>query len=386
MNKWVQRIAALVVLLAIVLGITYWQGSKVSVSYQPMGEDSPVVMTVNGDEVRAEEFATYMIYNMKYYENMYSQYGMMGLWSDDSSAEMLGVMMPGFAKDQAVYSRVVLEQFEKAGLELSYSNQKELSTLRKDTIDQAGGYDGYLQKIAQLGFNDQTYMNFLYITQCYSALNEYYYGSDGIDKPTDEELMEHFRDNYISAKHILILTVDPSTGETLRTDEEARALAQSILDRINAGEDFDALMNEYSEDGGLEGNPDGYIFTEGEMVTPFYEGAKALAEGEVSDLVKSDYGYHIIQRTALDYENQFINYQADLATQMGRTMDALLSQWMTEAEVETTDVYDEINYKNVYDYAPAGVAEILNGSDSDDSAASDEAAADDAASDDAAAE
>ena len=386
MNKWVQRIAALVVLLAIVLGITYWQGSKVSVSYQPMGEDSPVVMTVNGDEVRAEEFATYMIYNMKYSENMYSQYGMMGLWSDDSSAEMLGVMMPGFAKDQAVYSRVVLEQFEKAGLELSYSNQKELSTLRKDTIDQAGGYDGYLQKIAQLGFNDQTYMNFLYITQCYSALNEYYYGSDGIDKPTDEELMEHFRDNYISAKHILILTVDPSTGETLRTDEEARALAQSILDRINAGEDFDALMNEYSEDGGLEGNPDGYIFTEGEMVTPFYEGAKALAEGEVSDLVKSDYGYHIIQRTALDYENQFINYQADLATQMGRTMDALLSQWMTEAEVETTDVYDEINYKNVYDYAPAGVAEILNGSDSDDSAASDEAAADDAASDDAAAE
>ncbi|BFL38769.1 Foldase protein prsA 1 precursor [uncultured Butyricicoccus sp.] len=375
MNKWVQRIAALVVLLAIVLGITYWQGSKVSVSYQPMGEDSPVVMTVNGDEVRAEEFATYMIYNMKYYENMYSQYGMMGLWSDDSSAEMLGVMMPGFAKDQAVYSRVVLEQFEKAGLELSYSNQKELSTLRKDTIDQAGGYDGYLQKIAQLGFNDQTYMNFLYITQCYSALNEYYYGSDGIDKPTDEELMEHFRDNYISAKHILILTVDPSTGETLRTDEEARALAQSILDRINAGEDFDALMNEYSEDGGLEGNPDGYIFTEGDMVTPFYEGAKALAEGEVSDLVKSDYGYHIIQRTALDYENQFINYQADLATQMGRTMDALLSQWMTEAEVETTDVYDEINYKNVYDYAPAGVAEILNGSDSDDSAASDEAAA-----------
>ena len=375
MNKWVQRIAALVVLLAIVLGITYWQGSKVSVSYQPMGEDSPVVMTVNGDEVRAEEFATYMIYNMKYYENMYSQYGMMGLWSDDSSAEMLGVMMPGFAKDQAVYSRVVLEQFEKAGLELSYSNQKELSTLRKDTIDQAGGYDGYLQKIAQLGFNDQTYMNFLYITQCYSALNEYYYGSDGIDKPTDEELMEHFRDNYISAKHILILTVDPSTGETLRTDEEARALAQSILDRINAGEDFDAMMNEYSEDGGLEGNPDGYIFTEGDMVTPFYEGAKALAEGEVSDLVKSDYGYHIIQRTALDYENQFINYQADLATQMGRTMDALLSQWMTEAEVETTDVYDEINYKNVYDYAPAGVAEILNGSDSDDSAASDEAAA-----------
>ena len=101
MNNIVKRVAALVVLLAIVLGVTFWQGSQNTVVYQPMSGDSPVVLTVNGDEVNAEEFATYMIYNMKYYENMYSQYGMMGIWTDNDSAEMLGVMMPDAAKDQA---------------------------------------------------------------------------------------------------------------------------------------------------------------------------------------------------------------------------------------------------------------------------------------------
>ena len=367
MNNIVKRVAAMVVLLAIVLGVTFWQGSQNSVVYQPMSGDSPVVLTVNGDEVNAEEFATYMIYNMKYYENMYSQYGMMGIWTDNDSAEMLGVMMPDAAKDQAIYSRVVLQQFEKAGLKLSYADQKSLANLRKQTIEQAGGYDNYLQKIAQLGFNDQTYTNFLYVTQCYSALNEYYYGADGISTPTEDELKEYFSDHYISAKHILIMTVNPSTGETVRTDAEAKELAQNLLDRIKAGEDFDSLMQEYSDDAGKDSNPDGYIFTEGDMITPFYEAAMDLNEGEVSEVVKSSYGYHIILRQPLD-ENKYSDHQADIATKLGKTMDSLLNEWMTGADVETTDTFGEITYKTVYDYAPADVAAILNSSDDADSA------------------
>lgn len=359
MSKMVQRITALVIMLAVVLGATYWQGSKSEVRYQPLEGDAPTVMTVNGSPVNAEEFATYMIYNMKYYENMYAQYGMMGLWADEGSAAMLGEMMPSAARDQAVYSRVVLEQFEKAGLEIPYNQQKELTALRQDTIDRAGGYEGYLQKVAQLGFNDQTYMNFLYITQCYSALNEYYYGPNGVNTPSEDEMKDYFREHYMAAKHILISTLDPVTGEQIRTDEEAKKLAQSLIDRFHGGEDFDTLMKENSEDPGLQSNPDGYIFTEGEMVQPFYDGAKALEEGAVSAPVKSDFGYHVIMRIPLDVDGQYMNYQATIAGKMGKTMDTLLAQWMGEAKVETTDVFGEINYKNVYDYAPEGVAQIL---------------------------
>lgn len=70
-------------------------------------------------------------------------------------------------------------------------------------------------------------------------------------------------------------------------------------------------MNQYSEDTGLSNNPNGYTFTEGQMVTEFYDGAKALAEDEVSELVKSSYGYHIIKRVKLD-DSQLDNFKSDI--------------------------------------------------------------------------
>ena len=122
------------------------------------------------------------------------------------------------------------------------------------------------------------------------------------------------------------------------------------------------------------------------MVTEFYDGAKALAEDEVSGLIKSDYGYHIIKRVPLDVDGQFENYKGMLTTAVAGTMDDLLTQWMQEADVQTTETYDEITYQNVRDYLPAEVQEILNAQDAastDDAAATDDAA--DAATTDGAA-
>lgn len=394
MSKMVQRVVALVVMLVVVMGGTIWGTASMTIQYQPLNSGAPVVMTVNGDEVCADEYAGYMLYNMAYYANMYAQFGMSDVWNDEYAAATLGASMPQAAKDQSVYARVVLQKFNELGLKLTYNQEKQMTQLRQDTIDSMG-YDAFVKQIAGFGFSDQSYSNFMYISQCYNALNEYYYGENGANVPSDEELRQYFADNYIAAKHILISTVDPTTGETIRTDEEAKAEAQEILDRINAGEDYDALMNEYSEDPGLSGNPDGYIFTDGDMVTEFYDGAKALAEDEVSGLVKSPYGYHIIKRMALDVDGQLENYKNQLTTAVAGTMDDLLTQWMQEADVQTTDVYDEITYQNVRDYVPAEVQEILNAQDAaadasatDDTAATDDAAATDdtAATDDAAAE
>ena len=387
MSKMMQRAIALVVMLAVVVGGTMWGISSTTIHYVDPKTDAPVVMTVNGAEVRADEYAGYMLYNMMYYANMYAQFGMSDVWSDEYAAATLGSSMPAAAKDQSVYARVVLQKFNELGLKLSYDQEKEMSTLRQDTIDTLG-YDGYLNQIGSFGFSDESYSNFMYISQCYQALNDYYYGENGANVPSDDELRQYFADNYISAKHILISTVDSTTGETIRTDEEAKAEAQKILDRINAGEDFDTLMNELSEDPGLAGNPDGYIFTEGDMVTSFYDAAKALGEGEVSGLVQSDYGYHIIKREALDVDGQFDNYKGLLVTAEAGTMDELLTQWMQEADVQTTDVYDKITYQNVRDYVYADVKGVLDAidaaTDSTDEAATDDVAMEDAAADGAA--
>lgn len=120
-------------------------------------------------------------------------------------------------------------------------------------------------------------------------------------EPTEEKLLEIFNNDYIKAKHILIMTIDPNTNQTLSDEQvkEKEKLAESLLNRVKNGENFDDLMFEYSEDTGLQSYPEGYVFTEGEMVSEFYEGAKALNVGETSDLVVSSYGYHIIKREEL---------------------------------------------------------------------------------------
>lgn len=357
MSKLVQRLAAMVAMTAVVLGATIGGVSSMMIHYKPLNEGAETVLTVNGDAVTADEYSGYMLYNMQYYASMYAQMGLTDLWSNEDMAKSLGASMPEAAEQQAIYARVVMQKFNELGLKLSYNEQKEMASVRRNSIANTNK-DAYLNQIAQFGFSDQTYQNFMYISQCYQALNDYYFGENGVNTPSDEDIQKYYEDNYITAKHILITTVDPASGETKRTDEEAKKEAQSILDRINAGEDFDTLMNQYSEDTGLSNNPNGYTFTEGQMVTEFYDGAKALAEDEVSELVKSSYGYHIIKRVKLD-DSQLDNFKSDIVSAISGSMDELLQQWMDEAQVETTDLYSSITYENVYDYLPQDVQTLI---------------------------
>ena len=357
MSKLVQRLAAMVAMTAVVLGATIGGVSSMMIHYKPLNEGAETVLTVNGDAVTADEYSGYMLYNMQYYASMYAQMGLTDLWANEDMAKSLGASMPEAAEQQAIYARVVMQKFNELGLKLSYNEQKEMASVRRNSIANTS-QDAYLNQIAQFGFSDQTYQNFMYISQCYQALNDYYFGENGVNTPSDEDIQKYYEDNYITAKHILITTVDPASGETKRTDEEAKKEAQSILDRINAGEDFDTLMNQYSEDTGLSNNPNGYTFTEGQMVTEFYDGAKALAEDEVSELVKSSYGYHIIKRIKLD-DSQLDNFKSDIVSAISGSMDELLQQWIDEAQVETTDLYSTITYENVYDYLPKDVQTLI---------------------------
>ncbi len=77
-----------------------------------------------------------------------------------------------------------------------------------------------------------------------------------------------------------------------------KAQAEDLLSQLRSSDDpqtlFDQLMAEYNEDTGEPS--EGYTFGPGEMVDEFYEGTAALEEYEISDLVESQFGYHIIMR------------------------------------------------------------------------------------------
>ncbi len=78
--------------------------------------------------------------------------------------------------------------------------------------------------------------------------------------------------------------------------DRARAKADSLLDRVRAGEDFAELATEASDDAGTaEVGGDVGWFRRGQMVPEFEDAAFALPAGSVSNVVESDFGFHIIK-------------------------------------------------------------------------------------------
>ena len=77
---------------------------------------------------------------------------------------------------------------------------------------------------------------------------------------------------------------------------EKFSLAQEILEKIKKGESFANLAGQYSIDGSKRRGGDLGEFAKGAMVKPFEEAAFALKVGEVSGVVKTEFGYHIIKR------------------------------------------------------------------------------------------
>ena len=118
--------------------------------------------------------------------------------------------------------------------------------------------------------------------------------------PTDEDLANFLptspygQGRWLKAKHILIEKTEDGSG---------LKLAEELLSKVKDNPlEFDSLMKTYSKDPGSAEQPEGYLFTEGQMVTEFYEATLPLQVGEISGIVESSYGYHIILKVA-DYEN-----------------------------------------------------------------------------------
>ncbi len=101
----------------------------------------------------------------------------------------------------------------------------------------------------------------------------------------------------IRASHILLMHADAAGGDSARSRADALAEINEIKRRLGAGEDFADLAAENSDcpsgqDGGDLGS-----FRKGAMVPAFEQAAFALKVNEVSGVVETDFGYHLIVRT-----------------------------------------------------------------------------------------
>lgn len=100
----------------------------------------------------------------------------------------------------------------------------------------------------------------------------------------------------VHARHILIHTKPLSAGQKEQTDAEALAKAQELRKKIVDGADFAAVASQESDDAGskVKGGDLG-SFKRGQMVPQFEQAAFALKVGELSEPIKTQYGYHLIK-------------------------------------------------------------------------------------------
>jgi peptidyl-prolyl cis-trans isomerase C len=142
----------------------------------------------------------------------------------------------------------------------------------------------------------------------------------------------------VRASHILV-TAREEADEA--TKKQARAKIDAVHKRARGGEDFAALAREHSEDGSKEQGGDLGFFERGRMVPAFEQAAFALQPGQLSDVVTTPFGYHIIKvverkdAEAVPYEQvkpQIVEYLSNQKKQ--DRVEALVEEARKRARIE----------------------------------------------------
>jgi parvulin-like peptidyl-prolyl isomerase len=104
----------------------------------------------------------------------------------------------------------------------------------------------------------------------------------------------------VGASHVLIQYKGSmrAAPTITRSKEEAKKLATDVMAKAKKGQDFAALAKQYSDEPGAKDRAGALgKFARGMMVKPFADAAFALKPGEISSVVETDFGFHVIKRT-----------------------------------------------------------------------------------------
>ncbi len=301
------------------------------------------VATVNGTDISAE---FYLFYLTQVKKQMNSG-GVEDFWD---TAELEGKKLIETAREKAldeVINAVIIEQKAKEqGITITKDEENSINSQVTSMSAQLGSRDKYNEWLKEQGLTDELYRRFIKI----NYLSQKLMNADDI-QVTDADIKEYYEKNIARVKHILVLTTD-SNNSPLSDEEVAkkREEAEGLLKRAKDGEDFDKLVEEYSEDPGSKSQPDGYYLgkgfilgSQGSMVSEFEEASLALKVGEVSDIVETTYGFHIIKR----YENDpaVMEQNKDQLTSYAKNevFTKLVESWKKDANVDVkNDIIEKL--------------------------------------------
>ena len=337
--KMMKRMIALALALVLMMSLAACggamsEGSRTDgIFYEATGvSPDAVLMRVDGVDVTAESYF-YQLYNMV--SNIVMYCGAEGLNMDNGEGKTFADLCREYTMQSVKEITVVTPLAKKNGLAL---NEEQLAQIEEEIAAYEGEYGEF--GFRYMGVTRETMEEMYKAFGSYDLLNESVYVEGSALAPTEEDLLAYAEESgLMKADHILLATQNLSTGATL--DEAAvqaqYAKAEEILAQLQAAEDvetlFKTLADENSEDTGRVAYPDGYVFGAGEMVIEFENAAKELAVGEISGIVESPYGYHILLRKALTAEEVLAD---------GEYFAFVLKKYTDGAEVEYSELYNNV--------------------------------------------
>lgn len=222
--------------------------------------DKGTVAIVNGDKISKDSYKEEM-----------SFYGAM-LASRQNLKNSIVQMM--------VQDKLIADDMKANKLEVS---DKDVNESFLNSVKQFGGQDQFDKMLDDYNMDVEKFKETVKKDLMYQKHKEWFEKEHPV---TDEEIKQYYEDNKDQfakrdASHILV-------------DDEKTA--KEIKEKLDKGEDFAALAKEYSKDtanadnGGNLGE-----FSKGQMVKEFEDAAFALKEGEISEPIKTQFGYHIVK-------------------------------------------------------------------------------------------
>ena len=272
-------------------------------------DGSKVVATVNGEEITDYDVRYYIYSEASAYasansisEDQIGDYD----WDQEVDGKKLSDTIREKAVADAIGEVITLQKGAANNITLDETTANQIAT-QISTLKSTYGEDGLALRARTMGVSSVKQYEKMYkkVMTLQSVQQDIDKNADKYYPEDKSVLNDYKQDGKASVKHILIKTDSSSSGDEnadAQPQEDKKAKAQEILDRIKNGEDFDALMKEFNED--TSETETGYTFTAGQMQPEFEAAAFALNLDEVSDLVQTTYGYHIIKRIPGMYELQ----------------------------------------------------------------------------------
>jgi len=283
------------------------------------------------------------------------QYSIAGIdWNDDLGGVTLAEIVLSSSTERTLPFMIVEYGAGILDVSLSEEDLKEHNADLNDIIDSYGSKEEFMQVLWENGgfHSFEVFERLLLLEYTSGLIFLELYGESGEDFP-DEDVIDYVEQNeFMMAKHILILSAENDSAR-----DEAEDILKQLNNKIKANdfEDFfDSMMLEHSEDPGSLANPEGYLFQFDDMVAPFSEACAALEIGQLSDIVETEYGYHIILRVAVDFNSvpgsvtrAGLNYSVRELAAI-EDFEKVMYDWRQQLDPEFTPEYDSIDLASIF--------------------------------------